>query len=408
MPKADPPDLFAAAPLPVAQLDDAQRLACLRLIRSENVGPATFRGLINHYGGAREALAALPELGRRAGRARPIRIFPEAEAEAEIAAAAKAGVALLFTIEPGYPSPLAFTEGGPPLLYAKGRIALLSQPIVAVVGSRQASAAGVQLARTFAADLGRGGYVVCSGLARGIDSAAHQASLESGTVAVLAGGLDNFYPPENRTLQVAIGERGCLVSEMPLGFQPRAQDFPRRNRIISGIARAVVVIEAARRSGTLITARLANEQGREVFAVPGHPLDPRAEGTNQLIKDGAGMATCADDVLVVLARQQRDGPVFSEAWADRQPMPEPAPATVEHLAPMRPAATAPSPATGPTEAGSLAEVERALGTAPVRLDEIARATGLPVRDVQIAVMELSLAGRIEFHGSQLVSLRPPG
>lgn len=406
MPKAEQPDdLFAAAPLPVAPLDDEQRLACLRLIRSENVGPATFRALINHYGGAREALAALPEMARKAGRSRPIRIHPADQAREEIAAAAMSGVRLMFTIEPGFPAPLAFADGGPPLLYVKGRAELLNQPIIAVVGSRQASANGIKLAREFSASFGRAGYVVASGLARGIDAVAHQATMDTGAIAVLAGGLDVHYPPEHRELQAAIAERGCLISEMPLGFQPRAQDFPRRNRIISGVARAVVVIEAARRSGTLITARLANEQGREVFAVPGHPLDPRAEGTNQLIKDGAGMATSADDVLEALSRLETS-PRFRDlaAPAPRPPSAAPQAATPASPPPGRPAEPRPSPSVQAPQA--IADVERVLGPAPVNIDEIARATGLSAREVQIAIMELALAGVVEFHGGQLVSLKP--
>ncbi len=405
MAKPEDQDLFSAAPLPVAPLDDAQRLACLRLIRSETVGPATFRALVNHFGGAREALAALPEIGKRAGRARPVRIYPAGEAEAELEAADKAGIRLLFTIEPGYPAPLAFTEGAPPLLYVKGRIELLRMPTIAVVGSRQASAAGIQLARQFSGSFGKAGYVVCSGLARGIDAAAHQASLDAGTVAVLAGGLDVVYPPENRELQAEIGRRGCLVSEQPLGFQPRAQDFPRRNRIISGIARAVVVVEAARRSGTLITARLANEQGREVFAVPGHPLDPRAEGTNQLIKDGAAMATSADDVLEALARQLQAPALRSFA----EDLPADLMAAVGKPASEMSVQRAPR-IQPPVEADmtrALDVVQRVLGPAPVSMDEISRATGLAAREVQVAIMELALAGSVELHGGQLVSLRPP-
>ena len=399
MPSPETPDLFAAPPLPVAPLDDAQRLACLRLIRSQNVGPATFRALINHYGGAREALAALPGLGRRAGRGRPIRICTESQAEAELAAAERARARIVFTIEPGYPAPLAFTEGAPPLLYAKGRLELLGRSIIAMVGSRQSSAAGQQLARKFAASFGAAGHVVASGLARGIDAACHQAALDTGTIAVLAGGIDIVYPPEHRSLQDAIGERGCLIAEQPLGFQPRAQDFPRRNRIVSGIARAVVIVEAARRSGTLITARLANEQGREVFAVPGHPLDPRAEGTNQLIKDGAGMATSPEDVLAALGEQETAP--SRQAPAGRLDGGE------GGLAQAEAPAWRPEPVDASGMTAAVAEVERVLGPAPVNIDELARSTGLPVRLVQIAVMELALAGTLEFHGSQLVSLRLP-
>jgi DNA processing protein len=203
-----------------------------------------------------------------------------------------------------------------------------------------------------------------------------------------------FYPPEHRELQGEIGERGCLVTEQPLGFQARAQDFPRRNRIISGLSRAVVVVEAAKRSGTLITARLANEQGREVFAVPGHPLDPRAEGTNKLIKDGATIATGPDDVLSVLGRQSIVRSVELDS-SDLSGMTEP-----------RAAGAGPVPTEVPDDA--LAEVERVLGPAPIAIDEVARATGLPARVVQVAVMELALAGAIEFHGGQLISLNRPG
>lgn len=388
MPRRDDTDLFAAAPLPVAQLDDTQRLACLRLIRSENVGPSTFRALINHYGGAVPALAALPELSRRGGRGKPIRICPSADAEAELEAATKAGARPLFTIEPGYPAPLAFLDGAPPMLYVKGRAELLAHPILAIVGSRDASAAGIRIARQFAGALSAAGYVIASGLARGIDAAAHQASLQGGTVAVLAGGLDIVYPPEHRQLQHLIGEQGCLVGEMPPGFKPRAQDFPRRNRIISGISRAILVVEAARRSGSLITARMAAEQGRDVFAVPGNPLDPRAEGTNSLIKDGATMATTADDLLREL------GPTIA---------PEP----VRQSKPANKPAPPPLPAGSGLEDGAdhTTLVAAALGPAPVNADEISRATGLPARAVQIALLELSLAGRIEHHGGHLVSLR---
>jgi DNA processing protein len=371
----------------VAPLDDAQRLACLRLVRSENVGPVTFRALINHYGGATKALEALPELSRRGGRGRPIRICPAAAAEAELAAASKAGAAPLFTIEPGYPAPLAFLDGAPPMLYVKGDRGLLNRPTIAVVGSREASAAGQKLARQLAGGISAAGYVVASGLARGIDAQAHQAALDGGTIAVLAGGIDVVYPPEHRALQEAIGERGCLVTEQPPGFSPRAQDFPRRNRILSGIALAVVVVEATRRSGSLITARLAGEQGREVMAVPGHPLDPRAEGTNRLIKDGATMVTSAEDVLRSLAYPSARQPPGPEAaptptqLADGQ-LEEPAPDARDRII-------------------------SALGPAPVNVDELARATDLPIRMVQVALIELALAGRIELHGAHLVSLKPP-
>ena len=375
------------APLPQAPLDAAQRLACLRLIRSDNVGPVTFRELINHFGGAEPALAALPELSRRGGR-QAIRICPRETAEAELEAAHRIGARPLFTIEPGYPPALAAVDAPPPLLYVKGDTAHLTRPVVAIVGARNASAAGQKLARLFAARIGAAGFVIASGLARGIDRAAHEAALDQGTIAVLAGGLDNVYPPEHAELQARIGERGCLISENAPGFVPRAQDFPRRNRIISGVALGVLIVEAARRSGTLITARTAAEQGREVFAVPGHPLDPRAEGTNRLLKTGATLATEPEDVISTLL------PMLAEA-SNTRIIAEPAVAGNEG------AAAAAIPEVG---AQDRARLLSALGPAPVDIDELARATGLPARALQIALIELALAGRIERHGHQLVSL----
>lgn len=415
MPRDRTDDLFTPAPLPVAPLDDAGRLACLRLIRSENVGPVTFRELINHYGGAREALAALPEIARRAGRRRPLVICPASRAEAELRAALKAGAVPLFTIEPGYPAALAHLPAPPPLVYAKGRLELLQRDSLAVVGARNASAAGVAMARLIASRCGSAGYVIVSGLARGIDGAAHEASLATGTIAVLAGGIDFVYPPENAALQARLGEEGCLVSEMPPGFQPRGQDFPRRNRIISGLSLGVVVIEAARRSGSLITAHAAAEQGREVMAVPGHPLDARSEGPNSLLKKpGVTMVTSAEDILEVLApmRGQNGRSAASAAlqetsgWSGRDAIRNGAETGAETIAVEAPgfrkmgASTFPEATAAATEA-----VLAVLGPAPTTLDEVARATGLGVRDVRIALLELSLAGRVEQHGGQLVSAR---
>jgi len=377
------------APLPQAPLDAAQRLACLRLIRSDNVGPITFRELINHFGGAEAALEALPELSRRGGR-QAIRICSRAQAEAELEAAERIGARPLFTIEPGYPPALAEVAVPPPMLYVKGRTEQLARPIFAIVGARNASAAGQKLARAFAARIGEAGLVIASGLARGIDRAAHEAALAHGTVAVLAGGLDNVYPPEHAELQAMIGEQGCLVSENPPGFAPRAQDFPRRNRIVSGIALGVLIVEAARRSGTLITARTAAEQGRLVFAVPGHPLDPRAEGTNRLLRDGAMIATAPDDVVEALL------PMLGRGAAAPAPV-RPAPA------PAAPADAHPLPELG---AGDRERLLAALGPAPVDVDELVRVTGLAPRALQIALIELALAGRIVRHGHQLVSLAP--
>lgn len=379
---------YTGAPLPIAPLDDVQRLACLRLIRSENVGPVAFRALINHFGGAQAALEALPEIARKGGRKRPVRICPRDVAEAELAAAATVGASPLFTIEPGYPALLAIVDVPPPMLYVKGRIELLNRPAVGIVGSRDASAAGMKIARDLALGLGAAGHVVTSGLARGIDGAAHGAALATGTVAVLAGGIDIVYPPEHAELHAQIGSVGCLVTEQAPGFQPRGQDFPRRNRIISGISHGVVVVEAARRSGTLITARFAGEQGRDVFAVPGNPLDPRAEGTNQLIKDGATLVTCSDDILRALR------PIVPE-FQDRS---EPPPIDLRPVS-----ADTGAPSAPPGSIGH-ARILEALGPAPVAVDELARATGVPIRSVQASLVELALAGRVTMHGGQLVSL----
>lgn len=376
-------DLFTAAPLPVSALGDSERLACLRLIRSENVGPVTFRDLVNHFGGAARALDAIPDLSRRGGRRRPIRLCSRDDALRELDLAAKTGARAIFTIEPGYPAALAAVDVPPPLLYVKGSTALFERPALAIVGSRQCSAGGQKLARHFAMDLARAGFVIVSGLARGIDGAAHEAALESGTIAVLAGGIDIVYPPEHANLHRVIGERGCLATEQPPGFQPRGTDFPRRNRIISGLSLGVLVVEAARRSGSLVTARFAAEQGREVFAVPGHPLDPRAEGTNSLLKSGATLVTEPHDIRAALA----------PLGGGNIPL-APAPP------PPSPAASAPLDPTDPERARVLA----ALGHAPVDIDSLARATGLPARSLQAILMELDLAGRIERHGAQLISL----
>lgn len=375
--------LFTAAPLPVAVLDEPERLACLRLIRSGNVGPVTFRELVNQFGGAQRALDALPELTRRAG-GPAHRICPIADAERELEAAEKVGARPIFTIEPGYPAALAVTGVPPPLLYVNGNASLLQQPTVAIVGSRQASAAGHKLARRFATEIGRAGYVIASGLARGIDGAAHEAALLTGTVAVVAGGIDVIYPPEHADLTQRIAEHGCIVSEMPPGFVPRAKEFPRRNRIISGISLGVLVVEAARRSGTLVTARLAAEQGRDVFAIPGHPLDPRAEGTNQLLKTGAIFVTEPADVIDALR------PMIGEPGRHQPAEPE-APAFEDFSEP---------------DNSDRQRVLAVLGPHPADIDEVGRASGLSARAVRLVLVELDLAGRIERHGQQLVSLLP--
>ncbi len=383
MAKTKSPDKQKSA----ARLNRHQRLSWLRLIRSENVGPATFRALVNEFGGAEAAIAALPLLSRRGGRAQDIHLCSEAEAEAELDAAESLGASLVAIGEPGYPPALAQVDAPPPLLYAKGKLDLADIPIVAIVGARNGSAVGQKFTRQIATDLALEGFVIASGLARGIDTAAHLAALDHGTIAVLAGGIDVVYPPENEELQQKIGEQGLLITERSPGFSPRAKDFPRRNRLISGISLGVVVIEAAERSGSLITARFAGEQGREVFAVPGSPLDPRSAGTNNLLKQGAGIVTCARDIVEVLA------PILG-----RPPAPPPVElaAADEHKAPE------PLPDIGQSERELIVA---ALGPSPVDIDELIRATGVATRKVHIVLLELDLAGRLQRHGQQLVSLK---
>lgn len=396
------------APLPVAPLSDRERIACLRLARSETVGPATFRALINRYGGAEAALQALPALARRGGRKAAPRIPTATQAEDEISQAESVGAQILFTIEPGYPRLLALLELPPPLIYVKGDADHLSRPCVALVGSRDASAAGLTLTRQLAAGLGQAGFVIVSGLARGIDGAAHETALTTGTVAVVAGGVDVIYPPEHAKLHAAIGNSACIISDQPPGLRPRGRDFPRRNRLISGLALGVVVIEAAARSGTLITARFAAEQGREVCAVPGHPLDPRAAGTNALLREGATLVRDTDDVLEALRPLLSPQLGFAEMAAARHeslwttpasPVPQ---AASEHPAP------APSNEHPSTADEARTRVLTALSPAPCHVDEIARAAHISVSQLQIILLELSLAGRIEQHGGQLVSLRHTG
>src|SRR5499426_553463 len=286
---------------PSTILSDTERLNRLRLIRSDNIGPRTFRALLRHCGDAATALARLPELARRGGAARPGRICSEDDARAELEACKRLGVSLVAPGEAFYPPRLAMIDDAPPLLAVRGKLDELMRPMIAVVGSRNASGAGLKFAQSLARDLADAGFVIISGLARGIDQAAHRASIAGGTVAVLAGGQDRIYPSEHEDLLFALLETGAAISETPLGHVARAHDFPRRNRLISGASLGVVVVEAAQRSGSLITARMANEQGREVFAVPGSPLDPRAAGTNDLIKQGATLVTDAADIINAVA-----------------------------------------------------------------------------------------------------------
>jgi DNA processing protein len=366
------------------KLSEEQRLDWLRLIRSDNVGPRTFRDLVNYYGGARAALGALPALARRGGAAGPQRICSAEEAAAELKAAKARGVIFVALGEPDYPPRLQMIDDPPPLIAVRGQLSILARPLVAIVGSRNASAAGVKFAQALAHDLGQAGYAVVSGLARGIDAAAHRASLDTGTIAVLAGGHDRIYPAEHEDLLEATLADGAAISEMPLAWEPRARDFPRRNRLISGLSVGVVIVEAARRSGSLITARLAGEQGREVFAVPGSPLDPRAEGTNGLLKQGATIVTEAADVISVLE------PILGRGL-DLPPAQEPA---QEGLGP---------PDHEPAE-NERSRIIALLGPTPCAIDDLVRLSQTSPAIVRTVLLELELAGRLERHGGGLVSL----
>jgi DNA processing protein len=363
------------------RLTDEQRLDWLRLIRSENVGPRTFRSLLDRYGSARAALNALPDLARRGGSAGTIRICPRADAEREIEAARRLGASFIASCEAAYPHRLAEIDDAPPLLAVRGTIAALARPMIAIVGSRNASAAGVKFTERLTRDLGAAGFVIASGLARGIDAAAHRASLDSGTVAVLAGGHDRIYPEQHTELVEAILSAGAAISEMPFGWEPRARDFPRRNRIISGLALGVVIVEAALRSGSLITARMALEQGREVFAVPGSPIDPRAEGTNGLLKQGATLVTQAHDVIAVL--EPIIGP-FGQATVGKSDNE--------------------SPLAGEPDTDARGRIIGLLSATPVSFDDLTRMSGVPPGIVRTIVMELELAGRVVRRGGDLVSL----
>ena len=351
----------------------------LRLVRSPGIGPVTYRQLIARFGSAAAALQAVPDLAARGG-GKPPRLVSQADAEREIARVKALGGRYLSIGQGLYPRALAELDDAPPLLTVQGDLKLLERPLVAMVGARNASAAACRFARQLAYDLGQQGTTVVSGLARGIDSAAHDGSFETGTIGVIAGGLDVFYPPENQPRQEAMSERGLVIAEMPPGTEPRARHFPYRNRIIAGLSAGTVVVEAAPRSGSLITARLAAEAGREVMAVPGSPLDPRAQGCNQLIRDGATLIQNAADVLEAVRPLQR------------------------RFASPRSEYRSPEPQWMDGDSGALGVVEELLGPSPVPVDEIIRLSGAPSGAVQMALLELDLAGRLDRHAGGKVSL----
>lgn len=368
------------------RLSERQRIAWLRLIRSDNVGPVTFRDLINNFGSAENALSMIPELSRRGGSTRAIRITSEEEALKELERAERYGASFVGIGEPEYPWALRQVDGAPPLLAIKGDPRITARPAVGIVGSRNASISGSKFASFVAAECGRAGYAIISGLARGIDTAAHRASLSTGTIASFAGGLDMPYPPENVRLYDEICANGGLaISEMPFGWEPRARDFPRRNRLIAGVALGVVVVEAAMRSGSLITARRAADFGRVVFAVPGSPLDPRCKGTNELIRNGATLVSEPSHVLEALAPiSQID--LFSQPKVTEPDWESP---DVEHR---------------PVADSERERIVSALGPSPVEIDDIIRHTELPAASVYMVLLELDLAGRLSRHPGGLVSL----
>jgi DNA processing protein len=350
------------------------------LIRTASIGPVTYRQLVARFGSAQAALDAVPDLAKRGGGKAPL-LYAEAAARAEIARVEELGARYLVLGQGLYPRALAEIDDAPPLIVARGELQLLDRPLVAIVGARNASAVACRFARQLAFDLGRENVVVVSGLARGIDTAAHDGAFETGTVSVIAGGVDIFYPPENETRQRQLFERGLVLAEMPPGTEPRARHFPYRNRIIAGLSLGTVVVEAAPRSGSLITARLAAEMGREVMAVPGSPLDPRAQGCNGLIRDGATLIQSAADVLELI--RPLGGSVASPR-ATYDPVPE--------------AAAEPDLAERRT-------VEDLLGPSPAPVDELVRLSGLSSGAVQLVLLELDLAGRIDRHAGGKVSLR---
>jgi len=334
--------------------------------------------LIARFGTPSAALAAVPDLARRGGGASP-RLFGRDDAEREIARVEKHGAKFLALGQGLYPRLLAELEDAPPLLTAKGNLNILDKMGAAIVGARNASAAACRFARGLAYDLGQNDLVVVSGLARGIDSAAHDGAIETGTIGVVAGGVDVFYPPENEERQKAIYERGLVIAEMPPGTEPRARHFPYRNRIIAGISSGTVVVEAAPKSGSLITARLAAEAGREVMAVPGSPLDPRAQGCNQLIRDGATLIQNAADVVEAIRLPASSVRGISASYDSPEEF---------------------------NGHDALGPVEELLGPSPVPVDEIIRLSGAPSGAVQMALLELDLAGRLDRHAGGKVSLRP--
>lgn len=371
---------MAAIAHPHTPISDEELLDWLQLSRSENVGPLTFHHLLKQYKTPRKALAALPDLASKGGLKRPLKIIPRTDIEKELTATRACGADIITFKDPLYPPLLRHIDSAPAVITAKGRLEFLQDPLFAIVGARNASAMGKKMAHQLAQLLGQQGWMVASGLARGIDGAAHQGSLQRGTIAVLAGGLDQVYPLENQNLYNRIGEEGVLLAESAFGVQPQATLFPRRNRIISGISRCILVVEAALKSGSLITARYALEQGRDVFAVPGHPLDPRARGCNQLIKNGAILVETIEDI------QQEISPSQSLNLKE------------EHVSFLK-----------EVESSSLESsrdlIKENLSFVPISVDELIRECQLSATDVWIVLLEMEIAGCLERLPGGRVSLK---
>ena len=368
--------------IPRQTLSAAERRDWLRLTRTENVGPVTFRQLLRRYGSVAAALDVLPELAKRGGSKRPLTPPSPRAIEDEIAKLERTGGRFVAWCEPDYPEALAAVEDAPPVLAVRGQIALLHKRCIGIVGARNASTNGCRMAERLARDLGQHGFVIASGLARGIDTGAHRASLPTGTVAALAGGVDVVYPQENQALYDELVENGAVISDQPMGSEPRSQMFPRRNRLISGLSLGVIVVEAAKQSGSLITARMALEQGREVFAVPGSPLDPRANGTNDLIRQGAVLTESAEDVLRHIHTMPRTlaepSSLFTEAPLD--------------------------PVDDSQIESATAKILENMGYSPVPVDELIRRCQLSPSLVLTVLLELELAGRVERQAGQQVVL----
>lgn len=373
----------------IKDLDETERLAAMRLFRTENIGPITYYQLIERYGSAGEALRQLPELAKRGGRKKPLTPPSEKEIEREYKALLKLGGQIITVQDKAYPLALTATEDAPPVLSVIGNVSLLNKSCVAIVGARNASINGRKFARKIAHELGARGQTITSGLARGIDTAAHEGSIDTGTIAVVASGIDVVYPEENQKLYEEIAEKGLVIAENKLGAKPYTSAFPRRNRIVSGISKGIIVVEATRRSGSLITARMAGEQGRDVYAVPGSPFDPRAAGPNHLIREGATLVRNADDVMEILMDFSGNS------------LREPPTAVINFIPHLQEVQSKDN-----EEAPEIRQekILSHLSFTPISVDELLRACHLTISALQSTLLELELAGRVKRLPGNRISL----